>query len=293
MTTRFKKTISIITISRNSSRSISKTITSVLSQAEGNFRLEYIIIDGASTDGTQDIVRSFSGAVDTFLSEPDTGISEAFNKGIALAHGEIIGIINSDDSLLPGALQKVSVFFNRHPTTDILHGDVLLYDNEVPVKKIKPPRRWWYPWRIILFNHPATFVKKEVYEKYGNFSLDYKYAMDADLFLRWVKAGAHINYLPEPLVRMQTGGLSGQFAYRGFAEKRRALLRNGFSSILVNIHFIGLCGAQIIVTIQTWLRRGRSHIETKEAKKSADPQSAYVLQDRSRDVPGEKNTPAT
>jgi hypothetical protein len=84
-----------------------------------------------------------------------------------LAHGDIIGIINSDDSLLPGALQKVSVFFDRHPNTDILHGDVLLYDNEVSVKTIKPPRRWWYPWRMILFNHPATFVKKDVYEKHG------------------------------------------------------------------------------------------------------------------------------
>jgi glycosyltransferase involved in cell wall biosynthesis len=247
--------ISLITICKNSASTIERTIASVLSQRNDVFTVEYIVIDGGSTDGTQQIVQSFGNAIDYFKSEPDNGIADAFNKGIARAHGDIIGIINSDDMLLPEALKKVMDYFDTHPEIEVLHGDILLYDDNILVKRLQPAGRWWYPWRIVLFNHPATFVRKTIYDRYGVFNHYYKYAMDVDLFARWMKAGVRIAYTAIPLARMQMGGASGKYVYRGFQEKRKALINNGFPSLVTYLHYISLFGIQLIVMIQQWLRR--------------------------------------
>ena len=114
----------MITPSFNSAATIGRTITSVLSQNYPN--LEYIIVDGASTDNTLDRVRSYGDRITHVLSEPDHGISEAFNKGIRMATGDVIGIINSDDYLLAGALQKVNEAFDG--ITDIYQGNILMRD---------------------------------------------------------------------------------------------------------------------------------------------------------------------
>lgn len=246
------KSVTIVTICRNSVKTIGKTIESVLTQSFTG--LEYIVVDGASSDGTQGIVESFGNSVDIFISEADQGISDAFNKGVRLASGEVIGLINSDDILLPDALHNVCSFFQNNPDVDVLHGDIMLYDDNVFVKRIKPPVHWWYPWRLVLFNHPATFVKKSVYDKYGLFSPEYKFAMDDDLFLKWIRSGVKIEYFPEPLVRMQAGGLSGKFAFQVFSEKRKALIRWGFSPLLANIQYMSRFGVQLIALFQSRLR---------------------------------------
>ena len=247
--------ISLITVCKNSAPTIARTIASVLSQRSDDITIEYIVIDGGSTDGTQQIVQSYGKAIDYFTSEPDNGIADAFNKGIAHAQGDIIGIINSDDMLLPEAIKKVRDYFDVHPGIEVLHGDMLLYDDNILVKRIRPARHWWYPWRIVFFNHPATFVRKVIYDRYGVFNTDYKYAMDIDLFARWVKAGVKIAYTAIPLARMQTGGMSSKYVYRGFQEKRKAFINNGFPSLLTYLHYISLFGVQLIVMIQQWLRR--------------------------------------
>lgn len=258
MSSRLKKTISIITVCRNSSTTIGKTIESILSQRfEG---MEYIIIDGASTDGTQNIIRSYGSGVDIFISEPDKGIAEAFNKGIALSSGEIIGIINSDDRLLTGALQKVRDFFAHNRDVEVLHADVLLYDGECLVKQMKPAGRWWYPWRLVLFNHPATFVKRAVYEKHGMFDPSYRIAMDVEIFLRWKRMGLTITYLPEPLVKMQIGGMSGRHAFKGYREVRRAMILKGLPVFLVNVLFLTRFAAQFFVLLQEKVRHMKSLI---------------------------------
>ena len=130
-----KNRFSIITICRNSAATISLTIDSVLSQREHG--LEYIIIDGGSTDGTQDLVRLRGTAIDVFVSEPDGGIADGFNKGITRASGEIISLINSDDVLLPGALGKVHDYFMRNPHVEVVHGDILLYEGVRFIKRVK------------------------------------------------------------------------------------------------------------------------------------------------------------
>lgn len=241
--------ITIVTICRNAEATLAHTIKSVSDQQFP--QLEYVIIDGASTDFTVNIVNSFGKMIDVFVSEPDAGIADAFNKGIGLASGEIIGIINADDQLLPGTLAKVAQYFEEFPDIDVIHADILLYDGERFVKRISPPDRWWYPWRLVLFNHPATFVRRKVYEKFGGFDIRYKYTMDVELYLRWIRSGVAISYLNQPLVLMQAGGASGINTTQVFIEKRRALLTYGYSRLLVEFQFVFQFAVQAVVITQS------------------------------------------
>lgn len=212
----------------NSASTIKDTVQSILEQKYAG-ELEYIIVDGGSTDGTLDIVSEFQQHITRVVSEPDDGISDAFNKGIGIATGDIIGMINSDDRLLPGVLQKIADYFDANNEVEVVHADLELYDGDRFVKILKPPRYWWIPWRMILFNHPTTFVRREVYRTCGLFDTSYRFShMDFELFLRWVKAGIVIHYLPETLVRMQAGGASGRHIYKGFRENIRALRSHGY-----------------------------------------------------------------
>jgi glycosyltransferase involved in cell wall biosynthesis len=239
----------MITICRNAETTIARTITSVSNQQFR--RLEYIVIDGASTDSTVNIVGSFGKIIDKLVSEPDNGIADAFNKGITQASGGIIGFINADDQLLPGTLDKVAKIFEEFPEIEVLHGDIFLYDCDKFVKQIAPPCRWWYPWRIVLFNHPATFVRRSVYARFGSFDTSYSYSMDDELYLRWLKSGVTVSYLREALVRMQTGGASGINATQVFIEKRRALRAHGYPCLLVEIQFICRFAVQMVAEVQS------------------------------------------
>jgi len=230
-------TVSIVTVCKNSATTITKTIASVLEQNHSG--LEYIIIDGVSTDGTQDIIKSFGNSVDVFISEPDDGIADAFNKGILRSSGSIVGLINADDRLLPGVIDKVNNFFARHPDVEVIHGDVILYNGYHLIKKIRPAGRWWYPWRLVLFNHPATFVRRSVYEEYGLFDTNYRIAMDVEIFLRWKSLGVKMIYLPEVFVNMESGGYSCQCATNGYQEAKKAFLYYGYSIFFVNLHMVG------------------------------------------------------
>ncbi|MCX5871012.1 MAG: glycosyltransferase family 2 protein [Deltaproteobacteria bacterium] len=247
-------TISIVTICRNSAATIEKTIESILAQKDAG--VEYVIIDGASTDTTQDIIKSYGRKLDTYLSEPDEGIADAFNKGIALATGDIIGLINSDDTLAPGALDTVRRFCKDHPDTDVLHGDILLLNGTHIIKRIKPASRWWYPWRLsLIFNHPATFVRQTVYRKHGLFDSSYSIAMDAEIFLRWVKCGVKTSYIPEILAHMQAGGVSGRRGIETCRQQREALLHHGFSLPLAHLQYWGKVTLWVMLEVVSWLRR--------------------------------------
>jgi len=241
--------ITMVTVCRNAAATIAGTIESVRSQQYPE--LEYIIIDGASTDSTPDIVRSFGSLIDVFVSEPDSGIVDAFNKGISRASGEIIGLINADDEMLPGTLNKVCDFFSSNPDINVVHGDVLLSKGEQVLKRVRPAGRWWYPWRLVLFNHPATFVRRRVYEQYGLYDTSYRIAMDVEIFLRWQSHGVPIKYLPEVFVNMNCGGVSGQCAEVGYCEARNAFLRYGYSSFLVNLQLAGKMLVNRILSVGT------------------------------------------
>lgn len=205
--------VSIITVVYNNKKTIKDAIESVLNQTYKN--IEYIVIDGASNDGTVEIVQSYSNKIDKFISEPDNGLYDAMNKGLKLATGNIIGILNSDDFYASNnIIEKVVNVFNEN-NIDSVYGDLVYVDSNNTDKIV----RYWksIPFKKGLFRkgwhpaHPTFFVKKDVYDKYGIFNLDFKIAADYEIMLRFLeKYKISTYYIPEILVKMRIGGESNK-----------------------------------------------------------------------------------
>jgi len=183
----------------------------VLSQTHKD--IEHIIMDGASTDGTIDIIKSYRYEITKFISEPDNGLYDAMNKGILLATGDVIGLLNSDDFYKDEfVIEKIAKEFAM-TKVDCVYGD-LQYVSASDVNKIV---RYWRskPYKNGLFQngwhpaHPTFFVKKEIYQKYGLFNLNFKIAADYELMLRFLeKYKINSSYIPQVLVQMRLGGKS-------------------------------------------------------------------------------------
>ena len=215
---------SIITISYNSEVTIAKTIKSVLSQNCKDY--EYIIVDGASTDHTLDIVKElepcFEGRMH-WISEPDTGIYNAMNKGIKLAKGEIIGIVNSDDWLEPDALETLVKVLRDNPENKkkILTGEMLFHYTDGTIQHFPTSYKRFehYSKRYRMgINHPATFVPKYIYEKIGLFDEEYKLYADADFFVKCYEAGVGIYFINKVLSNMYDGGASNCVSKKMLAD---------------------------------------------------------------------------
>lgn len=201
---------SIITVTYNSKIFLAETIQSVLTQDYIDF--EYIFIDGGSNDGTLEIIKVFAaddGRI-RWISEPDNGISDAFNKGILSASGDIIGILNSDDTYATGALGAVAAAFAADPACDVVHGDMLRFQGDTPLFRLKPAPVDDRIWHDMPINHPATFVSRQVYEQVGLFDTRLKVAMDYDLVLRLYRSGCRFCYLARVLANMRYGGASDE-----------------------------------------------------------------------------------
>ncbi len=201
---------SIITITFNSREYLAEAIESVLSQDFCDF--EYLIVDGGSTDGTLETIREYA-ATDPrirWISEPDEGISDAFNKGIGMARGEIVGILNSDDTYTAGALKAVAAVFSADLSLDVVHGDMLRFQGETPLFLLKPAPVDDRVWHGMPVNHPATFVRRQTYEKVGLFDTHLAVAMDYELVLRLYRAGCRFCYLERVLANMRYGGASDE-----------------------------------------------------------------------------------
>jgi glycosyltransferase involved in cell wall biosynthesis len=205
-------TVSIITATYNSESTIKDTLTSIESQSYPN--IEHLIIDGCSTDKTLQLVQEFNH-VCQLVSERDKGIYDAMNKGISLAKGDIIGILNSDD-FYPDENVIVDVVNHFKETNcEALYADLIYVD---PDNKNRVIRKWksgefnrqnfligWMP------PHPTFFVKKEVYDRFGNFDIRLKSAADYELLLRFLyKEKITTSYLPRVLVHMRSGGMSNR-----------------------------------------------------------------------------------
>lgn len=198
--------ISIITITYNSAKTLRETIQSVQSQIFNKDDLEYIIVDGGSTDGTLDIIREYDMVVTKWISEPDKGISDAFNKGIRMATGELIGIINSDDMLAKNALSILNE--KTKSDSDVVFGNAIMFGGGEKAYRAKSNSNLERLREQMSIVHPTTFVKKSAYEKYGMFDLKYKCAMDRELLLRMYVQGAKFQYIDEDLARMRLGGVN-------------------------------------------------------------------------------------
>lgn len=208
---KFQPKISIVTITYNSEATVEETIKSVVSQDYDN--LEYLIIDGGSKDHTLDIVNKYRDKIAVVVSEPDKGISDAFNKGIARATGEIIGIINSDDFLMPGALSTISDHYD--PTVDVYSGNVMFWNQDTGDEYSSTPEISFDKLKLQYgVAHPARFIRKDAYEKYGMYGLMFRYNMDIDLLCRFYKNGAKFIHIDKDLAKFRMGGTTADRVYK-------------------------------------------------------------------------------
>lgn len=225
--------VSIITITYNSESTLIETIDSVLNQTYKD--IEYIIVDGASTDDTISIIHSYKDKISKFISEKDKGLYDALNKAINLCTGDVIGIIHSDDFYTDNeVIAKIAKLFKSNQC-DAVYAD-LYYVDKIDTNKIF--RKWksgiykhgmflkgWMP------PHPTFFVKREIYPKYGLFNLQLKSAADYELMLRFIhKYKIKLAYLPEFIIKMRVGGKSNvsiKNRLRANSEDRKAWKING------------------------------------------------------------------
>ena len=198
--------ITVITVCLNSARTIEQTIRSVIGQ--GYDELEYIIIDGQSTDGTMEIINKYKDKISLIISETDEGLYDAMNNGISKATGDIIGILNSDDWYEQGALQSVADAF-VDSGVEIVHGQANRYDEDrfVMHQKGGNIETLWYTMEM---RHPTVFVRRNVYEKYGVFDTCYRVSADYELMLRFYTKGVHFKYLDKVITNFRLGGVSSQ-----------------------------------------------------------------------------------
>lgn len=223
--------ITLITPTFNSSKTIEKTINSVIEQNYSN--LEYIIIDGGSTDGTLNIIKKYSDKITTFISEKDKGISDAFNKGIKLATGDFIGIINSDDELLIDALNRFSYSYDGQ--SDIYCGSIIAKGKRGYILQ-KPDTDLDHLRYKMTIPHPGTLIRKSCYEKNGGYSLEYKAAMDRELLLRMYLRGAIFQFSDEPIALFNCGsGISTKNpALYNIPEDKRISIKYGVDADVAN-----------------------------------------------------------
>ncbi|MCK9386998.1 MAG: glycosyltransferase [Sulfuritalea sp.] len=233
--------ISIITVAFNAVQTLAATLRSVASQTHAE--IEHIVVDGASTDGTLDVVARHGSHIAKLVSEPDKGIYDAMNKGLGLATGEVIGFLNADDVYADeGVLERVAGIMVGNDL-DALFGDAEFVN---PVGPSRPTRRYrsdrFCPERIAwgwMPAHPSLFLRRRIYERFGKFRTDYRIAGDFELVARIFHGGTlKYQHVPEVLVRMQTGGISTG-GWRNTLllnqEVLRACRENGISTSLPKI----------------------------------------------------------
>ncbi len=218
--------ISVITATRNAAETIRDCLESVRAQSVG---VEHVVVDGMSVDSTLDIIQEYRGSLATVVSEPDKGMYDAMNKGLKLVNGEIVGILNCDDFYpdIDTLIKVIKVFDD--PEIEACYGDLLYVKDKIGdgsqqlageggrrVDRFKTVRYWqsgtfergkfywgWMP------PHPAFFVRRSVYERYGTFNMELGSAADYEIMLRFlVKHRVKAGYIPEVLVKMRTGGVS-------------------------------------------------------------------------------------
>jgi len=210
--------ISIVTAVHNGSDKIEKTMASVSGQDYE--RVQYIVIDAGSTDGTLDVIRAHEKEIGYWISEPDRGISNAFNKGIARARGDLIGILNAGDWYEPNALSTIAEVYQSHPDVDVFCGSIRFWDHNSPVLHCYSNPELLE--RQTSVYHPTVFIKRAAYEKYGVYDQSYRYAMDYELLLRFKRRGAKFFTLEQVLANMTLDGISSENWYSGLQEVWKA-----------------------------------------------------------------------
>ena len=214
--------ISVITVCYNSAATLRDTLDSVRAQSWRN--IEYVVVDGGSTDGTLDILREYPDVVTRLVSERDGGIYDAMNKGVGLANGDVLYFLNSDDRFVDGdVLQDVAQAFAAHPETDLLYGNVI-YWNEAGSSQ----RRFdWLTRSNLVYAdlcHQVTFARRTLFDRVGGFDLQYRINADYDWLLRVFADGAGLRYIDRDIARFNLGGRHAADPDRVRRERRQVQL---------------------------------------------------------------------
>jgi glycosyltransferase involved in cell wall biosynthesis len=250
--------ISIITVSYNSAATLGDTLRSVAGQTYKN--VEHILVDGASKDDTVNVVHNYGRHLAQYVSESDRGIYDAMNKGILLATGDVIGILNSDDFYTGNrVLEDVSKIFMENPEIKIVMGNIDFVNGENLFRVIRRVKsKWFVPWMMrfgLTPPHPAVFIKKSVYDHIGLYKLNYKIAADFEYFVRiFLKDNVKYKILDQQMVRMRTGGASTS-GWLSTNINTKEMLNSFFENKLYTNYFMLLLRLPIKYFLEVFLTR--------------------------------------
>lgn len=203
--------ISIITVCFNSAETIEDTILSVLAQSYPD--IEYIVVDGASKDNTLEIISRYAERISTVVSERDKGIYDAMNKGMTLASGDYVGILNSDDVFADtGVINRLVAHLQANPQLDATFADLVFVERD-NLEKItrRYTSSWFSPWMVrfgLMLPHPTFYAKRGLFQAHGDYKLSYRVAADFELMTRFLRAGITISRHDSIMVKMRQGGIS-------------------------------------------------------------------------------------
>ena len=232
-----KPFFSIITVVYNSEKYLEETFKSIFNQSFKDF--EYIIIDGGSSDGTHKIIKKYENKIDYWVSEKDKGIYDAFNKGMMVAQGKFIGIINSDDKYLKNSLRIIYSYLSQNDSIDFIFGSVkkhwgILYGYK--------PEKIYYSWGFYSSHSTGFFIKRDAAKKIGYYNIKYKYHADYDYFYRMIvkhKLNGTATKKNEVIGIFRRGGFSSTIGFKKLLkEELKIRFDNGQSIFLIAIIFI-------------------------------------------------------
>lgn len=236
--------ISIITVCYNSDATLEKTILSIAGQTYKE--IEYIIVDGNSNDNTISIINKHDDVISKWISEPDKGLYDAMNKGINLASGDIVGILNSDDTFNSNSVVEEIVKFHKQNNVDASVGNIIQHKEDGKIIRLYSSK-FWTPEKLIIGfmpPHPSIFFKKELFSKFGNYKLGFKIGADYELITRFfLKNKISWKYSGITTTAMLVGGLSssGSASYSLITKEiQKALAMNNikFSPLKIKMRFL-------------------------------------------------------
>jgi glycosyltransferase involved in cell wall biosynthesis len=249
--------ITVITPSFNQAEFLEETIQSVLNQRYPN--LEYIVVDGGSTDGSVDLIRRYEDRLAWWVSEKDRGQTHAINKGLERATGEIVGVLNSDDVYLPGALQLVGAEFGRGPDVRWLSGPSLKFDAHGAPKDafyfVPKDRVSWLAMNPI--PHPSTFLRRQLFEEHGMFDESFYFGMDYEYWARLVFAGEKCRFVRRALSGYRLHGTSKSVAEQDRSIPDIARVREKYGAMLSPSERRGLARRLALATAMTKMYEAR------------------------------------
>jgi glycosyltransferase involved in cell wall biosynthesis len=260
--------ISIVTVNYNGERFIEQTLRSVIAQRAQGVDLEYIVIDGKSTDRSMEIIGKYKGQIDRIICEKDNGAFDAINKGLALATGDVLGWLNADDLYEPGALKRVDEAMESNPGCSLCFGHCPIIDeqgNEIR-RGITRFKEFFYPLSsrftiqcINYISQPAMFFRRTAFEKSGGLRQDFKCAWDYDLIIKLFRQGRAVCVGNPPLAyfRWHPSSLSGTLFRDQFREEWTVSARDaGRFSLQALIHLGVWWGIVFCYTLMSWMREG-------------------------------------